>query len=120
MTEEHRLRSRDFVVVATVKEVRADKDGRKCFGFLYREGDRVVFDGETIKGRLCYGAAERVIPKARAYLLDPERFKRYLEEVAKVPLPVPETLTVGCPDSRVPGGVVIFEIKKVSKREMPE
>jgi len=108
MSEEYHLH--DSIVVATVKDVRG-----KC-RFGNKIGDKIIFDGKTIRGRICYGAAQNLIPKVYVYFLNPERFKRYFQEVAKVSLPLPDIMTIGCPDNSFPGGVVLFEIKQIRKK----
>lgn len=81
-------------IVARVKEVRGH-----C-GFGHQVGDEVVFDGETVQGRVCMSALYSFLPKVYAM--------RY---GATFPwLKDPNVATHACPDAENP---VVFEIVRV-------
>lgn len=83
-------------VEVTVKSQKGD-----CrFGF--KPGDKIVFDGRTVKGNTCYAALMVLMPYVYAM--------RYGIEFpwAKDK----DTITVPCPDAENP---VVFEIRRLKK-----
>lgn len=85
-----------YRIVARVKEVK----GHCAFG--HQVGDEVVFDGETVQGRVCLSALYSFLPKVYAM--------RY---GATFPwLKDPDVATHACPDAYNP---VVFEIVRVGE-----
>jgi uncharacterized repeat protein (TIGR04076 family) len=83
-----------YKIIARVKEV----NGHCAFG--HEVGDEVVFDGETVQGRICFSAMYSFLPKVFAM--------RY---GAQFPwLSDPNVATHACPDAYNP---VVFEIERV-------
>ena len=83
-----------YQVIATVQSVKGHCD------FSHRVGDRVVFDGETVQGRVCLHALYSFLPKVFAM--------RY---GANFPwLEDKDVATHACPDAFNP---VVFEIRRV-------
>jgi len=71
--------------------------------FGHEEGDRILFDGERVQGRICMSALFSFIPKVYAM-----RFG------AKFPwLEDPDVMTHACPDAANP---VVFEIRRLCDR----
>lgn len=83
-----------YRIVARVKEVR----GQCAFG--HRPGDEVVFDGETVAGRICLSALYSFLPKVFAM--------RYGAEFPW--LTDPDVALHACPD---PNNPVVFEIVRL-------
>jgi uncharacterized repeat protein (TIGR04076 family) len=84
------------MVEATVKSQR----GRCAFG--HKVGDKIVFDGKSIKGDICYSALMVLLPKVYAM--------RY-----GVEFPWAEDKDIifnACPDPENP---VVFEIRRIRK-----
>ena len=70
-------------------------------GFNHQVGDQVVFDGETVQGRICLSALYSFLPKV---------FAMYYG--AKFPwLEDPDAAPHACPDAANP---VVFEIRRIS------
>jgi len=84
------------VVEATVKS----QKGRCAFG--HKVGDKIVFDGKSVKGNICYSALMVLLPKVYAM--------RY-----GVEFPWTEdkdAICNACPDAENP---VVFEIRCIKK-----
>ncbi len=84
------------VVEVTVKSQR----GKCAFG--HKVGDKIVFDGKSVKGDVCYSALMVLLPKVYAM--------RYGSE-----FPWAEDKDVilnACPDAENP---VVFEIRRIRK-----
>ena len=87
---------RVYKIMVTVKSVTGHCD------FSHSVGDRVVFDGETVQGRVCLHALYSVLPKVFAM--------RY---GANFPwLADRDVATHACPDAFNP---VVFEIRRVEE-----
>ncbi|MBC8262945.1 MAG: TIGR04076 family protein [Anaerolineales bacterium] len=85
-----------YKIIATVKSVKGHCD------FGHRVRDRVVFDGETVQGRVCLSALYSFLPKVFAM--------RY---GASFPwLEDKDAATHACPDAFNP---VVFEIRRVKE-----
>jgi len=94
MTEKRQCQDQGFTVVAKVIR----REGHCEFG--HRVGDEVVFDGDTVQGRVCISALYSFLPKVFAM--------RY---GARFPwLDDPDVATHACPDAWNP---VVFEIRRV-------
>ncbi|MGC8872874.1 MAG: TIGR04076 family protein [Chloroflexia bacterium] len=88
-----------YPIVARVKEVR----GQCAFG--HQVGDEILFDGESVKGRVCLSALYSFLPKVFAM--------RY---GAQFPwLTDPDVALHACPD---PANPVVFEIVRL-REAMP-
>jgi len=90
-----------MVVVMSAIEVIVKSQKGKC-AFGHRVGDRIDFDGRTVKGDICYSALMVLLPKVYAM--------RY-----SAVFPWAENLDVicnACPDADNP---VVFEIRRVRK-----
>jgi len=87
---------RVYKVIATVQSVKGHCD------FGYRVGDRVVFDGETVQGRVCLSALYSFLPKVFAMRYGAEF--PWLEDK--------DVATHACPDALNP---VVFEIRRVEE-----
>ena len=73
----------------------------KC-AFGHKVGDKIVFDGKTVKGNICYSALMVVLAKAYAM--------RYGSEF---PWTKDKNIIVNaCPDAENP---VVFEIRRIKK-----
>lgn len=74
----------------------------KC-AFGHKIGDKIVFDGKTVKGNICYSALMVVLPKVYAM--------RYGGEFpwAKDK----NVISNACPDAENP---VVFEIRRIKKQ----
>lgn len=84
------------IVEVTVKS----QKGTCAFG--HKVGDRIVFDGKSIKGDICYSALMVLLPKVYAMLYGAE-------------FPWAEDKNViynACPDPENP---VVFEIRRIGK-----
>lgn len=94
MAENSQCRDQGFTVVAKVIR----REGHCEFG--HQVGDEVVFDGDTVQGRVCISALYSFLPKVFAM--------RY---GARFPwLDDPDVATHACPDAWNP---VVFEIRRV-------
>lgn len=86
-----------YVVEATVKS----QKGNCAFG--HKVGDRIVFDGRSVKGEICYSALMTLLPKVYAM--------RY-----GVKFPWSEgdgdVIANACPD---PDNPVVFKIRRVKE-----
>ena len=83
-----------YKIVARVVSVKGE-----C-GFNHKVGDEVVFDGETIKGRVCLSALYSFLPKVFA-----------LRYGAEFPWLEDKNVSIhACPDPHNP---VVFEIRRV-------
>lgn len=85
-----------FKVVVTVVSVQ----GTCSFG--HKAGDQVVFDGETVNGRVCLSALYSVLPKVFAM--------RYGAEFPWLDAEHKDVSTHACPDAYNP---VVFEVRRV-------
>ncbi len=85
----------------TTIEVTVKSQKGKC-SFGHKTGDKVIFDGKSVKGQICYSALMVLLPKVFAMLYGAE-------------FPWAENKDViynACPDGDNP---VVFEIKRVRK-----
>ena len=85
----------------TTIEVTVKSQKGKC-SFGHKVGDKVIFDGKSVKGQICYSALMVLLPKVFAMLYGAE-------------FPWAENKDViynACPDGDNP---VVFEIKRVRK-----
>ena len=83
-----------YKIIARVKSVKGE-----C-AFDHKPGDKIIFDGETIKGRICMSALYSFLPKVFA-----------LRYGAEFPwLKDKNVTTHACPDAQNP---VVFEIRRV-------
>ncbi len=85
-----------YVVEVTVKEVK----GKCAFG--NKVGDKIIFDGEQIKGKVCYSALMTLLPKVFAM--------RYGAEFPWAKNK--DVIENACPDAENP---VVYEIKRIRK-----
>ncbi|MBM4465137.1 MAG: TIGR04076 family protein [Chloroflexi bacterium] len=85
-----------YKVIATVQSVKGH-----C-GFGHRVGDQVVFDGQTVQGRVCLSALYSFLPKVFAMRYGAEF--PWLEDK--------DVATHACPDASNP---VVFEIRRVEE-----
>ncbi len=85
-----------YKVIATVKSVK----GHCAFG--HQVGDQVVFDGETVQGRICLSALYSLLPKVFAMRYGADF--PWLEDK--------DVATHACPDAFNP---VVFEIRRVKE-----
>ena len=68
--------------------------------FAHKPGDEIVFDGETVHGRICYSALYSMMPKIFAMRYD-----------ATFPwLADQDVATHACPDAENP---VVYEIRRI-------
>lgn len=75
----------------------------KC-SFGHKVGDKIVFDGKTIKGPICYSALMVVLPKVFAMRYD-----------AVFPWAKDKNAILNaCPDAANP---VVFEIRRIRKKK---
>ncbi len=85
-----------YKIVVRVKEVK----GHCAFG--HRVGDEIVFDGETVQGRVCLSALYSFLPKVFAMAYG-----------AQFPwLKDPNVATHACPDASNP---VVFEVVRLGQ-----
>lgn len=75
--------------------------GGTC-GFGHKVGDQIVFDGETIDGRICLSALYSFLPKVYAM--------RYGANFPWLDAEHKDAATHACPDAQNP---VVFEIRRV-------
>jgi uncharacterized repeat protein (TIGR04076 family) len=82
-------------------EVAVKSQKGKCV-FGHKVGDKIVFDGKTVKGNICYSALMVLLPKVYAM--------RYAAEFpwAKDK----DVICNACPDAENP---VVFEIRRIRK-----
>ena len=73
----------------------------KCY-FGHKVGDKIVFDGKSIKGDICYSALMVVLPKVYAMHYGVEF--PWAEDK--------DVISNACPDAENP---VVFEIRRVRK-----
>jgi len=83
-----------YKIVARVVSVKGE-----C-GFNYKVGDEILFDGETVKGRICLSALYSFLPMVVALRYGAEF--PWLEDK--------DVATHACPDPQNP---VVFEIRRV-------
>lgn len=83
-----------YKVIATVQSAK----GHCSFG--HQVGDRVVFDGETVQGRVCLSALYSFLPKVFAMRYGADF--SWLEDK--------DVATHACPDAFNP---VVFEIRRI-------
>jgi len=94
VTDKLQHRDEEFKII--VKVIR--QEGHCAAG--HRVGDEIVFDGETVQGKVCISALYSFLPKVFAM--------RY---GARFPwLDDPDVATHACPDAWNP---VVFEIRRV-------
>lgn len=85
-----------YKIIVRVKEVK----GRCAFG--HQVGDEIVFDGETVQGRVCLSALYSFLPKVFAMAYG-----------AHFPwLKDPNVATHACPDAYNP---VVFEVVRLER-----
>jgi len=82
-----------FTVEATVKKIRG-----KC-SVRYKVGDKIVFDGLRIKGKVCSSALATIVPTIYAFMWGAEFPRDEDRDVTDVP----------CVDSK---NQVVFELKR--------
>jgi len=75
----------------------------KC-AFGHRVGDKIVFDGKTVKGDICYSALMVVLPKVYAMRYGVE-FPRAKDK---------DVIRNACPDAENP---VVFEIRRIRRQK---
>lgn len=85
-----------YKVIATVQSVKGHCD------FGHEAGDQVVFDGETVQGRVCLHALYSFLPKVFAMRYGADF--PWLEDK--------DVATHACPDAFNP---VVFEIRRVKE-----
>jgi uncharacterized repeat protein (TIGR04076 family) len=88
--------NKTYKVIATVQSVKGH-----C-GFGHQVGDRIVFDGETVQGRICLSALYSFLPKVFAMRYGADF--PWLEDK--------DVATHACPDAFNP---VVFEIKRIKE-----
>jgi uncharacterized repeat protein (TIGR04076 family) len=87
----------------SVIEVAVKSQKGKC-NFGHSVGDKIVFDGRTVKGDICYSALMVLLPKVYAMRYDAD-------------FPWAEDKDVifnACPDAENP---VVFEIRRIKKKK---
>jgi uncharacterized repeat protein (TIGR04076 family) len=86
----------------SIVEVTVKSQKGKC-GFGHKVGDKIIFDGRSVKGEICYSALMVVLPKVYAM-----RFG------AEFPWAKNKNIILNvCPDAENP---VVFEIKRIKKK----
>ncbi len=88
--------SKPYTIVVKVLSV----NGNCEFG--HRVGDEIVFDGQTIAGRICLHALYSFLPKVFAM--------RYGAEFPWLDAEHKDTATHACPDAYNP---VVFELRRI-------
>jgi len=88
--------SQTYKIIATVQSVKGH-----C-GFGHQVGDQVVFDGETVQGRVCLSALYSFLPKVFAMRYGADF--PWLEDK--------DVATHACPDAFNP---VVFELKRIKE-----
>ena len=87
--------------MSTVEVAVISQKGKCAFG--HKVGDKIVFDGRSIKGDICYTALTMLLPKVFAMRYD-----------ATFPWAQDKDVILNaCPDAENP---VIFEIRRVKKK----
>jgi len=86
--------NKGYKIIVTVQSVKGHCD------FGHRVGDRVVFDGQTVQGRVCLHALYSFLPKVFAMRYGAEF--PWLEDK--------DVATHACPEALNP---VVFEIRRV-------
>lgn len=94
MTDQPGRGSNEFTIVARVIR----QEGRCAAG--HEVGDEVVFDGQTVQGKICIHALYSFLPKVFAMRHGAEF--SWLED--------PDVATHACPDAWNP---VVFEIRRI-------
>lgn len=89
-----------YKVIATVRSV-----GGHC-GFGHQVGDQIVFDGDTVDGRICMSALYSFLPKVFAL--------RHGADFPWLDAAHKDVATHACPDAQNP---VVFEIRRVREAE---
>ena len=86
--------------MSTIEVTVKNQKGKCAFG--HKAGDKIVFDGKTVKGNICYSALMVLLPKVYAM--------RYAAEFpwAKDK----DAICNACPDAEYP---VVFEIRRTRK-----
>lgn len=84
------------IVEVTVK----NQKGKCAFG--HKVGDKIVFDGKTVKGNICYSALMVLLPKV--YALRYGAVFPWAEDR--------DVICNACPDAENP---VVFEIRRVKR-----
>jgi uncharacterized repeat protein (TIGR04076 family) len=82
----------------TIKVIVKSQKGHCEFG--YKPGDEIIFDGETIRGRVCLHALYSFLPKVFAMSYGAEF--PWLEDKS--------VATHACPDAANP---VVFEVRRI-------
>jgi uncharacterized repeat protein (TIGR04076 family) len=82
-------------------EVTVKSQKGKC-NFGHKVGDKIIFDGRTIKGDICYNALTVLLPKIYALRYDASFDWANNKDV----------LLEACPD---PDNPVVFEVKRIKK-----
>jgi uncharacterized repeat protein (TIGR04076 family) len=78
------------------------KNQKGTCAFGHRVGDRIVFDGKSVKGKICYSALVVLLPKVYAMRYGAEfPWAEDKDSICNV-----------CPDAENP---VVFEIKRTKK-----
>lgn len=78
------------------------KSQKGTCNFGHKKGDKIIFDGKTIKGNICYSALMVILPKVYAMRYGIE-FPWMTDKNA---------ITNACPDAENP---VVFEIRRIKK-----
>ena len=86
----------NYPIEMTVKSIKGNCD------FGYKVGDKIVFDGKTIKGNICYSALFTVLPKIYA-MGNGVKFSWADDKGA---------ILQACPDAENP---LVFEIRRIKK-----
>ncbi|NIQ36986.1 MAG: TIGR04076 family protein [Proteobacteria bacterium] len=94
MSDEERGGDEGFKIVAKVIRQEGHCDAN------HKVGDEVVFDGQTVQGKVCMSALYSFLPKVFAMRYGAEF--PWLED--------PDVATHACPDARNP---VVFEIRRI-------
>ena len=89
--------------MSTVEVTVISRKGKCAFG--HRVGDKVVFDGRSVKGDICYSALTVLLPKVFAMRYD-----------ASFPWTQDKHIIFNaCPDGENP---VVFEIRRIPKKSV--
>ena len=94
MGDEQKIEEAGFTMVAKVMR----QEGHCAAG--HKVGDEVIFDGNTVQGKVCISALYSFLPKVFAMRYG-ARFP-WLED--------PDVATHACPDAKNP---VVFEIRRI-------
>jgi uncharacterized repeat protein (TIGR04076 family) len=87
--------------MSTVKVMVKSQRGKCAFG--HKVGDKIVFDGRSVKGDVCYSALMVLLPKVYAMRYDAS-FPWAREK---------DAIYNACPDGENP---VVFEIRRVREK----